>query len=642
VEDERIGEVLARLDRAQREAVTTDAAPLAIVAGAGSGKTGVLTRRIAYRVLTGRASAPHVLAITFTRQAASELASRLRGLGLRESVATGTFHAVALDLVRLRAEDAGRRPPSLCADPARLLQELGTDRAAAVASEISWARARLVSPESYGSAARRAGRRPPVPLTRFTDAFARYTAEKSRRRLVDFDDLLERATRDLERDTAYRDAVHWRYRHLFVDEFQDVNPLQHRFLAALRGDRADLTVVGDPAQAVYGWNGADPALLERVEETVPGITILRLDTNYRCSEPVLAAAGSVLVADGQARTSVHATHGGPPVRFVAVTDERAEAVTVADLVRELRLPGRPWSSVAVLARTHAQLDPLVAALARAGVPARLGADRHAAELASVRARLRELGPDELRAWALDVLADTGDDTDAGPVAREWALAAREFTERGEGSGQRFLAWLALRELDVPGEDAVGLATFHAAKGREWDAVVVVGAETGLVPHRSAVTPEQRAEEARLLYVALTRARDRLAVVWAEERGGERSGRTPLLDTAAGAAGGDATTETVGPEAGPGGAGGGRAAGGARPPDGHTPPDPALVALRAWRRSAARAANVVDELVLDDATLAAVARARPTTPEELAEVPGVSRPAARRFATRILAVLDQLP
>src|SRR5688572_14439363 len=221
--------LLEGLDEAQRAAVTSPAQPLVVVAPAGSGKTRVLTRRIAHRVATGAADPRHVLALTFTRKAAGELDDRLRRLGLRGDVTTGTFHAVAWGTLRTRWADQGRRPLTLLDRKGRVLRELappvsGKDRrtvASELATEIEWAKARMVTPDDYVAAVGGRGRRPSLRADLVAEVYAAYELRKQRSGLVDFDDLLALVARALEEDEAFAAAQRWRYRHLFVDELQD-------------------------------------------------------------------------------------------------------------------------------------------------------------------------------------------------------------------------------------------------------------------------------------------------------------------------------------------------------------------------------------------------------------------------------------
>jgi DNA helicase-2/ATP-dependent DNA helicase PcrA len=250
--------LLAGLDEAQRRAVTSTAMPLVVLAPAGSGKTRVLTRRIAHRVATGAADPRHVLALTFTRKAAGELTDRLGRLGLRGDATAGTFHAVAWGSLRTRWADQGRTAPTLLDRKGRVLAEVapkvgGRERravAADLATEIEWAKARMVTPDSYEAAVVAAGRRPPLKPELVAEGYRAYELHKQRTGLVDFDDLLALCARALEEDDRFAAAQRWRFRHLYVDELQDLNPLQHRLLEQWRGGRPALTAVGDPNQAI--------------------------------------------------------------------------------------------------------------------------------------------------------------------------------------------------------------------------------------------------------------------------------------------------------------------------------------------------------------------------------------------------------
>src|SRR5216684_788306 len=242
-------DLLDGLDPSQRHAVTVAGGPLGILAPAGSGKTSVLTRRIASRIVDGTADPAHVLALTFTRKAANELNHRLSRLGVRERLTAGTFHAVAYSVLRQRWADERREPPALLEKKGRLLGPLlgglrtgrgATVTIADVANEIDWAKARLIAPDRYEGEALSAGRRPPIPAGQVAELYRRYEERKRKERLVDFDDLLGLCATAIERDAEFAAAQRWRFQSLFVDEFQDVNPAQHRVLEAWRGDRLDL------------------------------------------------------------------------------------------------------------------------------------------------------------------------------------------------------------------------------------------------------------------------------------------------------------------------------------------------------------------------------------------------------------------
>src|SRR5258706_4895173 len=358
-------DLLDGLDPSQRHAVTVAGGPLGIHAPAGSGKTRVLTCRIASRIADGTADPAHVLALTYTHRAANDLNTRFSSLGVRERLTAGTFHAVAYAALRQRWADKRSDPPALLEKKGRLLgpvlRGVRTGRGAAVtipdlANEIDWAKARLIAPDRYEGEALSAGRRSPIPAGQVAELYSSYEERKRKERLVDFDDLLGLCATAIERDAEFAAAQRWRFQSLFVDEFQDVNPAQHRLLEAWRGDRLDLCVVGDPNQAIYGWNGADATYLRDFSRWYPGATVVRLDHSYRSSPQILAAAYAVLVTSAPASVSPIPTRGdGPPPAIHAFDDEHAEARGIAGLLRDARAGGRAWSQLAVLTPPNAQL-----------------------------------------------------------------------------------------------------------------------------------------------------------------------------------------------------------------------------------------------------------------------------------------------
>jgi DNA helicase II / ATP-dependent DNA helicase PcrA len=674
--------LLDGLTDAQRAAVTTDAAPLCILAGAGAGKTRALTRRIAYRVATGTADPGHVLALTFTRKAAGELGERLAALGMRDRIAAGTFHGIAFAQLRLWWADRGEPAPALLDRKGRLLVRLVSGRpgfdgisVADLAAEIEWAQARLVSPATYEGAAAAAGRRSPVDPSAMAALFDRYVAEKQRRRLADFDDLLARCAAAIETDPGFGAAQRWRWRHLFIDEFQDVNPLQYRLLLAWLGPRLDLCVVGDPHQAIYGWNGADPGLITGLAGRWPGTEVVRLDANHRCSPQVVdAAAGALGLPPG----SVCSTRpDGPPVSLRAYPSDGAEAHGVVAELRRAQAGGLAWSHLAVLMRTNAQAGAFEAACRAAGVPCRVAGatsllDELVVKTALADMRRRSGAPLAVIIADLDQLARAGtpfdvtggDQVEARAGLETLAGMARDFQRLDTSpSAAAFLAWLEATARAEQAErtvtaDAVTICTFHRAKGLEWIAVWVTGLERGLVPISYATTPASEAEERRLLYVALTRAAKELHCSWAQQRrfGGRLVPRelSPWLDGIAGAA------ETTAGSGGEPSLAGAEAAvatwrrhftaererlaarsGRDRGRSGvvEIERDPAVLgALTAWRSSAARAAGVPPYVLFHDATLAAVAASRPSTIDELLAVPGLGPVKASRYGPILLALV----
>ena len=657
--------LLDGLTDAQAAAVTSDGAPLVILAGAGSGKTRVLTRRIAWRVDQGSAEARHVLALTFTRKAAGELRARLASLGVRDQVAAGTFHAIAYAQLRQRWADRDITPPSLLQRKVPLVAELrGRVRDAAVphidlVAEIEWAKARLVSPERYEDEVARIGRPTPVPAPSMAALYAKYEEAKKTKRLVDFDDLLLLCGRALREDGEFAAQQRWRFRHLFVDEFQDVNPAQAALLAGWRGTSADLCVVGDANQAIYAWNGAEPTFLTRFCEREPGASVVRLDDNFRSSPQILAVAASVLGDDDAAMTPHRPDNRLPVVRSHA--DERVEAQAVARGLRDRRPPGTPWSRLAVLARTNAQLVIIEEALRAAGIPYRVRGgspflDRPEVSEAITALRRRPGTFAERVSWLQDVVLEDDDSTPAAAERRgnlhELVRLAAEYTSAGGAATvEGFTGWLdaTLRADDgATPTDGVDLATFHAAKGLEWPIVFLVGLERGLVPIGHAKTADAEAEERRLLYVAVTRAEQELHFSWARERTfGARALKrapSPWLD--------DISTTLKALQQG------------VRPVDlrariaaerlrlrstdgGRTKAavgadaDPAVLdALKAWRRSAAKAAGVPAYVIFHDTTLAAVAEAQPRSREALLKLPGLGPVKAARYGDDLLRVVAE--
>ncbi|MCW2573611.1 MAG: helicase, partial [Frankiales bacterium] len=526
--------LLEGLTEAQAAAVTSDGAPLVILAGAGSGKTRVLTRRIAWRAATGSADPRHVLALTFTRKAAGELRQRIALLGVRDQVAAGTFHATAFTQLRRYWADSGQQPPKLIDRKVGFLGEVlpkARDAGAKlidVATEIEWAKARMIGPQDYEVAAVAAGRSSVFSHSTMAGYFQVYEREKSSRRVVDFDDLLLRCLFLLREDKVFSTTRRWFFRHLFVDEFQDVNPLQAALLAAWRGESDDLCVVGDEKQSIYGWNGADPSILTTFCDREPQATVVHLEDNFRSTAQILTVAQSLLDGGGIRNELVaHRQQGRlPTVR--AFESERAEALGIARAVRDSRPPGTSWSRIAVLARTNAQLVLIEQALVDAEVPCRVrgGAFLRNPDIQHVLERMHRSGG-LLQSHLTDLAVQIQDlEGVEGPEAERAALLAElvrlgheQLTFDPRSTVESFLQWLAISLSGESGRaaDAVELSTFHAAKGLEWPVVFLIGLEDGLVPMGSTSDPASLAEERRLLYVAITRAEDELHCSWARQR-----------------------------------------------------------------------------------------------------------------------------
>jgi DNA helicase II / ATP-dependent DNA helicase PcrA len=695
-------QVLDGLNPTQLEAVTCPTTPLAILAGAGTGKTRVLTRRIAYRSLQGDHDPRHVLALTFTRKAAGELSSRLRRLGLRDQVVAGTFHSVAYAQLRARWADRGIRPPELLDRKLgfvmRLLSSAQRSSGLDIVGEIEWAKARDIEPDEYGAEAHRLGRRAPLAYRDMADVYHRYEQEKHRRRMVDFDDLLRLCRRDMREDREFARAQQWRYQHLFVDEFQDVNPLQRSLLDAWLGGRPDLCVVGDPDQAIYGWNGADPGALADFATQHAGAETIRLTDNYRSSPQILAVANAVLAGgtlespDGSTGPSEGEAGGrslranrpdGPIPEVVSYPDDRAEAAGIARSLRDHHRPGGSWSSQAVLCRTNAQVAVIEQALHGTSIPFRVRGGSGLLDQPEVKAALRDLQqhPGDLSAALTDLVAaaEAAEVTSTGPTGPTAAADSRAanlealarlgrdylaIESRPTTAG--FVSWLGeTARADQPDRqgDAVELATFHAAKGLEWPVVHLAGVEQGLVPIGHARTDEDLAEERRLFYVAITRAEQELRVTWAQARTfGERTAArtaSPYLDEVEIAARAlrDGTVpadwasllgierarlrlDAARPKA--------KRAPGARSGRDRNPASPGpeldaagqatFEALKSWRSRQAKAASVPAYVIFHDRVLVELAATRPGSRRALLAVPGIGEVKVERFGDEILGIL----
>lgn len=615
--------ILEGLNPEQREAAEALRGPVVILAGAGSGKTTTITRRIALQVASGTFAPTEILAVTFTDKAAGELRERLARLGV-ERVPARTFHSAAL--AQLRAL-SGEPPGELLSSKALMLRQIANALPGAyrfrpagdLATEVEWARNRRITPERYLDEL--GDHEPPIPADLMLRVYREYEKRKAARGVLDFEDLLERTIRMYDRDEGAVATFRARYRAFTVDEFQDVNLLQRELLDRWLGERDDLCVVGDDYQSIYGFTGASPAHLLDMRRRYPSATVVRLERNYRSSSQVLDFANRLVPRLGGIEKRLTPTRpDGPEPELVPCAGVEEEGAFLVAWAKRLAGEGVPLEEIAILYRTNARSEDVEEALASAGVPYQVRGgsfvDRPAA-----RRLLTVLGRDPgaqageavrrlalADGWTEDVPEGVGDQeaTRQADLARLVALA-----DGFDGDAAGFAADLRARF----GGDGVGrgvqLLTLHRSKGLEFEAVAIVRVEEGELPIRQAKTDELVAEERRLLYVGLTRAKRHLALTWLQSRKTSRF----LKELGVGRA---------------------SAAPASRPLD--VEDEPALAALKAWRKERARTDGVPAYVVFHDRTLEEIARRAPRSRADLSTIAGVGPAKLDRYADEVLAAL----
>lgn len=679
--------LLCGLNREQAAAVTSPGRPLVIIAGAGSGKTRVLTRRIAYRIATGEAEARHTLAITFTKRAASELKSRLRAIDLREPIEAYTFHAAALRILQrywgyrdvagfeildskyrlvtqaLSSVGATTKMPGTRKKrteenlPAQVNQSL----VPALITEIEWAKARSLRPEDYPEKVIAQGRRTPLTPSEVAEVFSRYEEIKKRNRKLDLDDLIIYAARILTTDTEFAATERYRARHIYVDEFQDVNNSQMSLVEALLGTSTDLCVVGDPNQAIYSWNGADPTLIASIPERHRDAELVELKQNYRSTPQVLSLARSTFKLQPSAaalQSGLVANLGDGPLPVVrSFADDRAEAQSVARLAKRSRHPGDQWTDIAVLTRTNLQLVAMQRAFKDEGIPAFLAGETGYLSRLEIRTVLHNLerwasnlyGP-TLISWIEETVEETlaanPNDQRTQDSLELFLGLSREYLSSSPGAdGQSLMMWMkteAENALEESRGNAVALTTFHKAKGLEWKTVFLCGLEEGYVPISRAETRSELDEEARLLYVAITRAKRNIFMTWAKQRNhnGRMLRREPSrylpalkeeIDRLAGRiATKEHALETISRVR--------RDLGETHDSDISQSQQSLVEALRLWRDQRSKELGVSSSLIFHDHALFTMVKLLPATQEELARVAGIGPIKASRFGTDLLRIL----
>jgi DNA helicase-2/ATP-dependent DNA helicase PcrA len=374
---DELDQLLSGLNDPQREAVTHGEGPLLILAGAGSGKTRVLSHRIAYLVATDAAKAGEILAITFTNKAANEMRSRVELLVGRRVRAMWvmTFHAACARMLRAHADKLGYTRQFTIYDTAdsrrlikRCLDDNGVDTKrftpGSIHSQISDAKNKLRDADSY---AQMVGS---FFEQTVADAYRSYERELHRMNAMDFDDLLVRAVNVLELFQEVRDQYASTFRHVMVDEYQDTNHVQYRWLQLLAGEHRNLAVVGDPDQSIYGFRGADIRNILEFEDTFPDALVVKLEQNYRSTQTILDAANAVIANNRGRKSKLLWTDlgQGDPLKVRELEDEHAEARFVTGELQRLVDEGVSRAETAVFYRTNAQSRVLEDTLVRAEIP----------------------------------------------------------------------------------------------------------------------------------------------------------------------------------------------------------------------------------------------------------------------------------
>ncbi len=659
--------ILAALDPEQREVALAPRGPVCVLAGAGTGKTRAVAHRIAYTAATGICDPARVLAVTFTTRAAGELRGRLRQLGALVpgaglgQVQARTFHAAALrQLTHFWPATVGGPPPAVLDSKIGLLAEVARRMRLSAslpdlrdaAAEIEWAKVSQVRPDDYAAASAKESRDGPFDAAVLARLYAGYESLRTDRHLVDFESVLELTAAILAEHREVATAVRDRYASFVVDEYQDVNPLQKLLLDQWLGSSDDICVVGDPRQTIYSFTGASPAYLAGFAAEFAGTVVVRLVRNYRSTPQITALANRL----GGGPELIAQRSAGPVPLFDEHDDEPAEAAAVARQAAALVQAGTPPAQMAVLVRTNAQTQVFEQALTDAGLPfAVRGAERffdraevrQGVALLRAAARSASAADDDPAAQVRPVLAGIGlsakPPAGRGTARERWesleALAqlAEDFlAARPQPTLSDLAAELATRSAigHAPELAGITLASLHAAKGLEWDAVFLAGLADGTVPIVYAQTPEAIAEERRLLYVGVTRAREHLFLSWALARsaGGRRT-RKPsrFLDDVLPAS---LARPPAGRRKQRAGLLPGSQAGPQVPQD-----DPVFARLRAWRLATAKEQSVPAYVVFSDATLQVIAARQPATLGELAAVPGVGAVKLDRYGAAVLQVCD---
>ena len=623
------GNIFEGLNEEQRHAVEAVRGPVCILAGAGSGKTTTIMRRIANQVATVAFAPSEILAVTFTDKAATEMRTRLQALGVA-GIRARTFHSAALAQLRhLAAEPPGEVLPTKAVALRQIANSLPKPYrfrpAADLATEVEWAKNRCIAPDEYVD--RLGTHEPPIEQKHMAWVYREYERRKRASGLVDFEDLLALATEMFAGDPWAAERFRARYTAFTVDEYQDVNLLQQRLLDQWLGDRDNLCVVGDDYQSIYSFTGATPRYLLEMPRRFRGTLVVRLERNYRSTPEVLEVANRLAPNLGGADKVLKPTlDPGSRPDFKLFSSPEHEVRFVSETARSLHEDGVSWEEMAVLYRTNYRSEEFEEELSRARIPYQVRGGGFLARPAARRmlqmmrtSRKAEVATEVRRmAERSGFVDDSTDGLGEQEQTRQRDLGrvielAEEFDDE-TATVRDFASDLVARFGDEGAGRGINLLTYHRAKGLEFDAVFLPRLNEGELPFKRAQTDDALAEERRLLYVGITRARKHLFISHVY---GGRSAPSRFL-TELGADGRRTSPTRTTSKAGAA--------------------DPVVAALKKWRFERAQADGVPAYVVMHDTTLRAIAEAMPKSLVALASIPGIGPTKLDRYGSDTLEVL----
>ena len=530
-------QILAELDPDQLAVVTAITGPVCVIAGAGTGKTRVITNRIAYAINSGVTDPTRVLALTFTAKAAGEMRARLRALGISNAAAR-TFHSAALkQLLYFWPYAFGGQFPTLLTTKSGFISQAITRAEVAIpaqvnalreiASEIEWAKVLQISPDNYQQEAIENNRLVRLPnnksesenLSMIAQVYEAYESLKRQERTLDFEEVLLLTVGMLEEDRGVRERVRDQYRYFTVDEYQDVSPLQQRLLNLWLGNREELCVVGDAAQTIYSFAGATSNFLLNFQNRFPNAQVFRLSRGYRSTPEIINTANQILrqanlVSDHGTELQSANDHGDKPMVNGFNTSADEISYVVGEVAKEIA-KGADSSEIAILARTNAQLDQVKSALNNLKIASQIRSGERFFDRVDVRDAMRVIRsasvlPSDIGDWYADLVSVLRPFGDADYVIAFLRLA-KSIQENGGTNMRAFLREIEDRaeQNNPPTLPGVTLATLHAAKGLEWNHLFLIGVSDGVLPMGNDLN-----EERRLFYVGVTRAKQRIQITYA--------------------------------------------------------------------------------------------------------------------------------